>query len=285
MSTEKKRVKGEVLLEIKGLKIEGDSDDVWHQIVKGVDLTLKRGEVLGLIGESGAGKSTIGLAAMGFARPGCRIVGGSIVFDGIDLIAASEEDARDCGARASPMWRKVRRPPSIPAHRLIDQTVETAVRHGIMTRDRGRGRCARSLQAPAAAQSRHDRRPLSAPGLGRPVAARHDRHGHVVPARPHHLRRADDGARRDHPGRSAGRDARHRRAVRHRGDLHHPRSRRRGADGRPHHGAALRQGGRGGADPRDAEGAHARTTPRRSGRCASCTSREAISDDIVLRVA
>ena len=95
MSTEKKRVKGEVLLEIKGLKIEGYCDDVWHPIVKGVDLTLKRGEVLGLIGESGAGKSTLGLAAMGFARPGCRIIDGSIMFDGIDLRAASEEALRE----------------------------------------------------------------------------------------------------------------------------------------------------------------------------------------------
>ena len=64
------------LLEIRGLRIEGQSDDVWHEIVKGIDLTLQRGEVLGLIGESGAGKSTIGLAAMGYARPGCRITGG-----------------------------------------------------------------------------------------------------------------------------------------------------------------------------------------------------------------
>ena len=85
MSSEKKRAKGEILLEIRGLRIEGNSDDVWHPIVKGVDVTLKRGEVLGLIGESGAGKSTIGLAAMGFARPGCRITGGTIIFDGIDL--------------------------------------------------------------------------------------------------------------------------------------------------------------------------------------------------------
>ena len=95
MISEKKRVKGETLLEIKGLKIEGNSDGVWHPIVKGVDLTLKRGEVLGLIGESGAGKSTIGLAAMGFARPGCRIVDGSIMFDGIDLRKASEAEKRD----------------------------------------------------------------------------------------------------------------------------------------------------------------------------------------------
>ena len=54
-----------VLLEIKDLKIEGYSDEKWVEIVHGVDLTLHRGEVLGLIGESGAGKSTIGLAAMG----------------------------------------------------------------------------------------------------------------------------------------------------------------------------------------------------------------------------
>ena len=61
---------GVVLLAIQGLRVEGQSDETWHEIVKGVDLMLRRGEVLGLIGESGAGKSTIGLAAMGYARPG-----------------------------------------------------------------------------------------------------------------------------------------------------------------------------------------------------------------------
>jgi peptide/nickel transport system ATP-binding protein len=135
MSTEKKRVKGEVLLEIKGLKIEGSSDDVWHPIVKGVDLTLRRGEVLGLIGESGAGKSTIGLAAMGFARPGCRIVDGSIVFDGIDLRAASDEALRELrGSRIAYVAQSAAASFN-PAHRLIEQTVETAVRHGIKSRE------------------------------------------------------------------------------------------------------------------------------------------------------
>ena len=58
---------GEVLLEVRDLRIEGRTGEDWSEIVRGVDLTLRRGEVLGLIGESGAGKSTIGLAAMGFA--------------------------------------------------------------------------------------------------------------------------------------------------------------------------------------------------------------------------
>ncbi|WP_421696492.1 ABC transporter ATP-binding protein [Aestuariivirga sp.] len=136
MKSDRQRVKGEALLQIRGLKIEGSSDGVWHPIVKGVDLTLKRGEVLGLIGESGAGKSTIGLAAMGFARPGCRIVDGSILFDGIDLRAAGEAEKRQLwGARIAYVAQSAAAAFN-PAHKLIDQTVETAVRDGLMTRDK-----------------------------------------------------------------------------------------------------------------------------------------------------
>ncbi|MBL8905348.1 MAG: ABC transporter ATP-binding protein [Rhizobiales bacterium] len=136
MSTEKKRTKGEILLEMKDVRIEGFSDDKWHQIVKGVDVTLKRGEVLGLIGESGAGKSTLGLAAMGFARPGCRISGGSIVFDGIDLLKSSEEDLRKLrGSRIAYVAQSASAAFN-PAHRLLDQTIETALDHHIL--DRGK---------------------------------------------------------------------------------------------------------------------------------------------------
>jgi peptide/nickel transport system ATP-binding protein len=100
---------------MKGLRIEGRADEEWLEIVKGVDLTLHKGEVLGLIGESGAGKSTIGLAAMGFARDGCRISGGEIEFDGIDLRKAPPRpSAAACAASASPMSRSRRRRASTP---------------------------------------------------------------------------------------------------------------------------------------------------------------------------
>src|SRR5208282_1765125 len=85
---------GAILIEVRGLRVEGQSDDRWQEIVKGIDLTVNRGEVLGLIGESGAGKSTIGLAAMGYARSGCRITAGSVLFDGVDLLKITEAARR-----------------------------------------------------------------------------------------------------------------------------------------------------------------------------------------------
>jgi len=129
------REKGATLLDIRGLHIEGFADERWNPIVRGVDLTLRRGEVLGLIGESGAGKSTLGLAAMGYAKPGCRIAQGAIVFDGIDLVNAPEDQRRDLrGSRIAYVAQSAAASFN-PAHRLIDQTVETAVRHGVANRE------------------------------------------------------------------------------------------------------------------------------------------------------
>ena len=123
--------KGEILLEMEGVRIDGFSDERWHEIIKGVDLTLRRGEVLGLIGESGAGKSTLGLAAMGFARPGCKLTGGSIVFDGVDLVAAPEsEKSRLWGSRMAYVAQSAAAAFN-PAHKLIEQTVESAVSHSV----------------------------------------------------------------------------------------------------------------------------------------------------------
>lgn len=124
--------KREVLLDITGLKIEGYSDEKWIEIVHGVDLKLHRGEVMGLIGESGAGKSTIGLAAMGFARDGCRISDGSIEFDGLELTTTSESDKRALrGSRIAYVAQSAAASFN-PAHKLIDQHTETPTHYNIM---------------------------------------------------------------------------------------------------------------------------------------------------------
>ena len=129
---DKSRVKGSTLVEIKGLKIDGYSDDKWHPIIKGLDLTLKRGEVVGLIGESGAGKSTLGLAAMGYTKPGCKITAGSVKFDGIDLVHASQDKLRELwGSRISYVAQSASASFN-PAHKLMEQVTESALNHGVM---------------------------------------------------------------------------------------------------------------------------------------------------------
>ncbi|MDF1735747.1 MAG: ABC transporter ATP-binding protein [Minwuia sp.] len=126
--------KRDVLLEIRDLKIEGYSDEKWIEIVHGIDLTLHRGEVMGLIGESGAGKSTIGLAAMGYARDGCRIASGSVEFDGMELTTTPESDRRALrGSRIAYVAQSAAASFN-PAHRLIDQHTETPVHYNIRKR-------------------------------------------------------------------------------------------------------------------------------------------------------
>ena len=121
----------EQLLKIRGLKIEGKSDEVWTPIVNGIDLDLKKGEVLGLIGESGAGKSTVGLAAMGFTRDGCRISGGSVDFDGVDLVTASAAVKRNMLGKRIAYVAQSAAASFNPAHRLIDQHTEAPTQHKV----------------------------------------------------------------------------------------------------------------------------------------------------------
>ncbi|MEP5361096.1 MAG: ATP-binding cassette domain-containing protein, partial [Nitratireductor sp.] len=79
------------LLQIRNLRIEATvypPGEAPHDItiVDDVSLKLEKGKVLGLIGESGAGKSTIGLSAMGYGRGGVRITGGEVFLNGRDIL-------------------------------------------------------------------------------------------------------------------------------------------------------------------------------------------------------
>ena len=122
------------LLKIRGIRIDGRSDETWTPIIKGVNLTLQRGQVMGLIGESGAGKSTLGLAAMGYTRDGVRISGGTVEFDGIDLLKASAAVKRDLLGKRIAYVAQSAAASFNPAHRLMDQHVEGPVQHGIAGR-------------------------------------------------------------------------------------------------------------------------------------------------------
>ena len=88
----------ENMLEIRNLLIEAEIEGVWKPIVNGLSLNLQKGEIVGLIGESGAGKSTLGLAALGYTKPGCRIVSGSIRFDGPRQVPVDQHSSKRVSA-------------------------------------------------------------------------------------------------------------------------------------------------------------------------------------------
>ena len=131
MSHTENNTGSEFLVDLKDVYIDGFSDDEWHPIIKGVSLQLKRGQIMGLIGESGAGKSTLGLAAMGFARSGCKITGGSIEFDGVDLLKLNNRQKRAYWGTRMTYVAQSAAAAFNPAQRLIDQTIESANRAGI----------------------------------------------------------------------------------------------------------------------------------------------------------
>lgn len=123
------------LLTIRDLRIEAHDGIEWHEIIHGVNLDLKKGEVVGLIGESGAGKSTLGLGAMGFCRAGARISGGSIEFDGMELTNASRADLRALrGGRIAYVAQSAAASFN-PAHKLIEQHIEAPLHYKTATKE------------------------------------------------------------------------------------------------------------------------------------------------------
>lgn len=117
------------LLNISALRIEAGSSVILHD----VDLELKRGEVLGLIGESGAGKSTLGLAAAGFVKPGCTITGGSIRFDGQELVGMDRKSLEKLrGVRVAYVAQSASASFN-PSFQLGAQCAETALQHHLMS--------------------------------------------------------------------------------------------------------------------------------------------------------
>lgn len=130
----------DILLDIKDLRIEATvhapgepSRDV--VIVDGVSLRLERGKVMGLIGESGAGKSTIGLSALAYGRGGIRLSGGTITLNGREIRLASPATLRSLRGREVTYVAQSAAAAFNPAKRLMEQVIEATLHHGLMGRE------------------------------------------------------------------------------------------------------------------------------------------------------
>ncbi|MFN8021691.1 MAG: ABC transporter ATP-binding protein [Acidimicrobiales bacterium] len=79
------------LLRVRSLRVATERG---ADVVADISFDLRAGEVLGIAGESGCGKSTVALALLGYCRPGLRIEGGSVEVDGVDLLSLDEAERR-----------------------------------------------------------------------------------------------------------------------------------------------------------------------------------------------
>lgn len=133
------------LLSVRNLKIEATSYPPGEApkrvtIVDGVSFDLQKGRVLGLIGESGAGKSTIGLSALAYGRAGAEITGGEVLLDGDNILALGRNGIRQIrGARVCYVAQSAAAAFN-PAHRLGDQVIEASVKHGLMSKQEAKKR-------------------------------------------------------------------------------------------------------------------------------------------------
>ncbi|MCG6558733.1 ABC transporter ATP-binding protein [Ruegeria sp. 1NDH52C] len=141
----------EPLLKVRGLKIgatvypPGEKPhDI--EIVHGVDFDLERGKVLGLIGESGAGKSTIGLASMAYGRGGVKITGGEVWVNGRDILKTSMKDVRGLRGGEVTYVSQSAAASFNPAKKIMEQVIEAAVEQNKFTKKEAEAR-ARALFA------------------------------------------------------------------------------------------------------------------------------------------
>ena len=124
------------LLRVENLRVEARvGPKRYAPIVKDVSFAIAPGEVLALIGESGSGKTTIALAALGYSRPGCRIASGRIFLEETDVLSMDRESLRKLrGGRISYLAQSAAATFN-PALTIGEQVTESAVLHGIMDRE------------------------------------------------------------------------------------------------------------------------------------------------------
>ena len=122
----------ETLLDVRELAVEYGS----VRAVDGIDLQIRSGEILGLAGESGCGKSTVANAIMQILRPPARIAAGSILFQGQDLVGKSTEELRKLRWRNVSMVFQSAMSALNPVMRVGDQFVDMMQAHERISKHR-----------------------------------------------------------------------------------------------------------------------------------------------------
>lgn len=132
--------KNNIMLKVEGLKTQFFTESGVVRAVDGIDFTVRRGEVLGIVGESGCGKSVTSLSIMRLISQPGRIVEGNIVFDDQDLVQVSEAEMMQIrGNRISMIFQQPQSSLN-PVFRVGDQISEVLFIHQDLSKEEGEKR-------------------------------------------------------------------------------------------------------------------------------------------------
>ena len=135
------------LLEIKDLVIQYVTDDGVVEAVNGIDLTLDEGDTLGLVGETGAGKTTTALGVLRLVPdPPGKVVRGEILYKGEDIMKKSEAQMRKIRGGEISMIFQDPMTALNPVLRVGDQIAEVIHLHGNCSRTEAMGRALEMLE-------------------------------------------------------------------------------------------------------------------------------------------
>ena len=194
----------EALLDIRGLRVEYHTDEDVVYAVNGLDLTIGKGESLGLVGETGAGKTTTALSVLRLiADPPGKIMGGEIWFEGEDMLQAKPARLREIrGSKISVIFQDPMTSLN-PVYSVGDQIAEVIHQHEKCSKEEGRRKAGDMLEMVGIPRARYDEYPHQfSGGMKQRVVIAMSIAGADSGGRAHHR------PGRDHPGPGAGTDER-----------------------------------------------------------------------------
>jgi oligopeptide/dipeptide ABC transporter ATP-binding protein len=135
------------LLEVRGLRTHFAAEGAEVRAVDGVDFRLERGRTLGIVGESGCGKSVTALSVMGLVpQPPGRVAGGEVRFEGVDLLGLGPARMRDLrGDKLSMIFQEPMTSLN-PAFTVGEQVAEAILRHRAVSAQQARSRAIEMLR-------------------------------------------------------------------------------------------------------------------------------------------
>ncbi len=147
----------ENILEVQDLEIRYVTDEETVRAVNDISFSLKEGESIGLVGETGAGKTTTALGIMGLVPdPPGEVVGGSIVFDGQDLLKLPEKQMREIRGGKISMIFQDPMTSLTPVMTVGDQIAEVVLLHNKMSKAQAKKRAMEMLEQVGIPGSRCD---------------------------------------------------------------------------------------------------------------------------------